>query len=392
MNYNNPQHRAAVGWCYFLYSVLFCTFCYIFLWKVQGGMLGMAQHILSHGQTVYFPPIGALVLTVVLWLVQLLLNSITRLRGEWYALSFFPSFLLLAALTYADSTLYTGASITPLKVGVPLALLVYFVVAFTLRGTAPFTSQRGYGWEIRLLLPNAIIMMLSFIFTCSLSYTEKELHNQVEIEYAIARGDYQKALTIGKYSPKVNQTTTALRAVAMAYEGVLGDKLFNYPQLYGAEGLLLNRADSLRLLYSPDSLYFRLGAYPSARTTTALMFLQWLDKSEKQRKPLAKDYLLAALLLECKLPEFVEELNKIQEISDSIDYPRYYQEALILYRHRFRPELPYHNIIQETNYEDYQAAMRQGQDDNAASNLAGEDFGTTYWWYYDFGNMKNEEE
>lgn len=391
MNYNNPQQRSAVLWCYVLYSLLFCAFCYIFLWKVQGGMLGMAQHILSHGQTIYFPPVGALVLTVVLWLLQLLLNTIVRLRGEWYAFSFFPSFVFLTALTYADSTLYTGASIVPVKVGVPMVLVLYFLLAFILRGTAPFTSQRGYGWEVRLLLPNAVIMMLSCILTCSFSYTEKELHNQVEIEYAIANGDYRKALTVGKYSPRANQATTALRAVAMAKEGVLGDKLFNYPQEYGAEGLLLNRADSLRMLYAPDSLYFMLGAYPSARTTTALMFLQWLDKSEAQRKPLAKDYLLAALLLERKLPEFVEELNLIQEISDSIDYPRYYQEALVLYRHRFRPELPYHNVIQETNYEDYQSAMRQGEDDHQSKNLAGEDFGTTYWWYYDFGNKKNEE-
>lgn len=391
MNYNNPQQRSAVHWCYFLYSALFCTFCYIFLWKVQGGMLGMAQHILSHGQTVYFPPVGALVLTIVLWLLQMLLNTITRLRGEWYTLSFFPSFLILATLTYADSTLYTGDSLLPVKVGLPLALVAYFVLAFTLRGTAPFTSQRGYGWELRLLVPNAVVLTLSCFLTCSLSYTGKELHNQVEIESAITHGDYQKALSIGKYSSQTNQTTTALRAFAMAQEGALGDKLFNYPQHYGAEGLLLNRADSLRMIFSADSLYYQLGAYPSARTTSALMFLQWLDLSEKQRKPLAKDYLLAALLLERKLPEFVEELNKVQEISDSIDYPRYYQEALILYRHRFRPELPYHNIIQETNYEDYQAAMRRGEKDHEAANLAGEDFGTTYWWYYDFGNKKNEE-
>lgn len=390
MNYNNPQHLRTAQWIYFLVSILFCTFCFFFLWKVQGGMLGMAQHILSGGMTVYYPLVGALVLTFVLLLLQLILNKITRLHAEWYAVSFFPSFLLLTLLTSLDANLYTESGWGNWSWLGPLGLCIYVAFVFICKNFRLMSSHRGYGWELRLLIPNLVILLAGIFLTCLFSYTKKELHDQTEIEYAISNGDFKKALTVGKKNSTATRTTTALRAFALAREGELGEKMFNYPQYYGAEGLWLNRSDSVRMLYKPDSIYYYLGAYPSARTQTALMFLQYLDQSESQRKPMAKDYLLAALLLEKKLPEFVQELAKQHAITDSIKYPRYYQEALILYRHRFNPELPYENVVQETNYEDYQSIIRKGKTKKESQFRAGKDFGMTYWWYYDFATKKND--
>ena len=84
-----------------------------------------------------------------------------------------------------------------------------------------------------------------------------------------------------------------MRAFALARCGQLGERLFEYPQDFGSEGLLIDRSDSLRTMFHVDSVYYYLGAYPSAQTPTTMKFLQYLDLSERQRKPMAKDYYLA---------------------------------------------------------------------------------------------------
>ena len=96
MSGSNPQPMRTEHGIHIFVGSLFCAFCFCHLWLVQGGTLAVAQHILSHGQTVYHYHIGAIVLTTALLLIQWVLNKVTRLRGKWFALSFFPSFLLLS--------------------------------------------------------------------------------------------------------------------------------------------------------------------------------------------------------------------------------------------------------------------------------------------------------
>ena len=52
---------------------------------------------------------------------------------------------------------------------------------------------------------------------------------------------------------------TALRAYAMSREGTMGEKLFRYPQLYGAAGLLISTSNENALRLNADSLYVYLG-------------------------------------------------------------------------------------------------------------------------------------
>ena len=69
MNYNHPQIQKAVDIIHIVVGFLFCLFSFLYLWKVQGGVIGMAQHVLSGGQTVYSPLVGAIVLTIALFVL-----------------------------------------------------------------------------------------------------------------------------------------------------------------------------------------------------------------------------------------------------------------------------------------------------------------------------------
>lgn len=385
-----PQRQRTEVWIYFLVGSLCCAFCFCYLWKVQGGMLAMAQHILSRGQTVYYPAVDALLLTIVFQVLQWVLNMATRLRGEWFALSYFPPFVMLSVLTSLDATVYTGHGVGAWSWGFPLVAAAYIGLVIFLRGKVMFRSHRGAGLQLKLLIPNILIALIMMLLTCTWSDNDKRLHHQFDMELAISNSDYQKALLVGRSDMRVNPSISALRAYALARCGQLGERLFDFPQPYGSDGLLISRADSLRTLYHLDSIYYHLGAYPSAETTTTMKFLHYLDLSERQRKPMAKDYLLAALLLDKKLPEFVNQVEKMRNDSVELVLPRHYQEALVLYRHRFKPDFWYENEEQEKHYNAYQSDMRKGIDDREESSLSGEYFGNTYWWYYDFSTANKE--
>ena len=78
---------------------LFVTFSFCYLYFYQNDLLAMAQHILSNGQTYYHRFWGGLLITAVLTLFQIAINSYFKLRGCTYVLSYVPSFLLLTSAT-----------------------------------------------------------------------------------------------------------------------------------------------------------------------------------------------------------------------------------------------------------------------------------------------------
>lgn len=79
-------------------AILFCGFTFVYLYFYQADMLAVAQHILSGGATTYDGLIGAVIITAVLQLVQVGIFSVMPLSGNFHALTYFPSALLLALL------------------------------------------------------------------------------------------------------------------------------------------------------------------------------------------------------------------------------------------------------------------------------------------------------
>lgn len=387
MNYNNPQIGRAARIVYALCGSLFCLFCFLFLWRVQGGVLGMAQHVLSGGKTVYNPVMGALIITFVLWLLQQLLNLLFRLKWEWYFLSFFPSLLTLAMLTDVDASVYAGQGMKGWLWGYPVTLLLYVAVVWVVKHFPTLVDCRAYGREVRLLLPNSVGLLFLFLMVCGLSNTEENLHHQMKIEQEMVQGNYDAALQVASRSASANREMTAMRSFALAQKGELAECLFTYPQPFGAEGLLLPRKDTVQLRFSPERIYHYLGAYPH-EGQAATDFLRTLSHLPRQAKEGVGDYLLCALLLDRRLPEFVKEFGRYYALSDSISLPRHYEEALVLYRHRYDVNLKYDNKVQEVNYADYRSCESEGGNPEELASRMRKEFGKTYWWYYDYAQKK----
>lgn len=384
MNYNHPQAQKTAAFVRVVCGFLFCFFSFFFLWKIQGYVMGMAQHVLSGGLTVYSPLVGAGIITFLLLLLQILLNRIFRLEREWHTVSFFPSFFTLAMLTSVNATAYTEFSLGYWIWFYPLCWMLFFCAVSFFKHLPSTYDERAGGVAAKMLIPNLIIFLLFIVFCISFSNTDETLHHQMQMEYMVSQKDYDEALEVGKGSKTINRETTALRAYSLYKKDELGERLFNYPQQYGSEGLLLDLKDSVRMIFQPMELYKQLGAYPRFHKEPALEFLELLDLSEKARQPMAEQYLLCAYLLDRKIDKFVLKLSEVYNLNDSVvELPRYYGEALVMYLRKNPGRYAYRNEILETNYADYRNMVRSVRSSTLALNKTRRDFGTTYWWYYD---------
>ena len=91
-------------------AILFILFSFGFLYCYQADLIAMAQHVLSEGKTHYDKMVGAVLITGVLWLLQLGLQSMAAIPKRFYAVTFFPSLLILAVLTDISPDIDQGFS------------------------------------------------------------------------------------------------------------------------------------------------------------------------------------------------------------------------------------------------------------------------------------------
>ena len=106
-------------------AIVFLLFVFVYLYFFQADLLSMVQHVLSGGATHYDRTIGTVIITAVLYLVHIGARRLGGLDRVCHALSYFPSLLLLAALTDVE----VDFSVSPLR-GLwlwlaPLLLAVY---------------------------------------------------------------------------------------------------------------------------------------------------------------------------------------------------------------------------------------------------------------------------
>jgi hypothetical protein len=133
MNYNHPARNDSTMTIAVVCAFIFVVFSFLWLYFFQSDLLAAFQHVLSAGQTSYNHTVGAVIITLVLWLLQMGVCSVLKLKRYAYALTFFPSMLLLAVLTSAGQD--TGFSI---RFGVwlwlfPLLLLGWYVLVRIVR-------------------------------------------------------------------------------------------------------------------------------------------------------------------------------------------------------------------------------------------------------------------
>lgn len=360
-----------------LCAVVFATFSFIYIYMFQGELLALLQDHLSEGVTRSNTLVTAMVITILLVLLQWLINSVSRLCGRWEALSYIPSCALLALLTDVnDGTILYSAN--KWLWGVPLCVLLYLGVVWLERMTKHAQRRDFFG----VLWPNMLTFSLLFVLTSQIGNHAPAPHMELAAWRYMHDDDYEKVLRVGRRSDDYNAELTALRNLAMAKTGQLGERMFHYPQPYGAEGFIFNKYSQQTTSYGASEYYTRLGNEPFGGESGMAFCHRMYAKNDSA---IYRDIYLAALLLEKNLPTFVAESAVKNAVGSAL--PTHYQEALVLYNdlHPSTPVAFTPDSAVVSRFAEFRALEQEHVGNSiVAKNLAKRKFGDTYWFYYDF--------
>lgn len=361
-------------------AFLFVAFSLTYLYFMQGDLLSEAQFVYSHGLTSYSIPIGAVVITVVLQIIQKVQVNILRFNWQYYALSYFPSLFLLGLLTgitHDDLPDFHWGCWSWL---IPIAFVLYFVLVYLQKDKKMMIDS------VSELLWRNYIILFAFILMCGAIPRTNEVHQyEFSVERHIVQKDYEGALNVAQQSLHSTRRLTELRMYALARKGLLAECLFDYPQYYMGEGLLsVSDSDSI-YRYPPLKICVWLGAVPDGvKVRTTYQYLWALNAVDSLRTQRTQDYFLCYLLLQKKLKEFQKELVRFYPDSICPRLPRAYSEAVVYINNVYGENLQYTidpKIIDRFRL--YEQRKESIQNETERNNLLRREFGNTFWWYYE---------
>lgn len=370
--------RTMIGVC----GLLFSTFSFVYLYVFQRDVLEALHFSLAHGKTQFAPLASAAVLTLVMVLLRWGINSLLGLKGYIRSLSYLPSFLILCALTDLGRNVYAPGYHTIWLWLLPLTILLFVGGGYWLR--ALFRNWLNEEGSIRgLVISNLSILLFMCLTTMLIGNTHRAFHYELEIERHLRNKDYAAALEVGKHSLEAGRTLTALRALAMAHAGEMGERLFQYPQHYKAEGLFFAPSQEAVLRFTNDSIYRFLGKQAGS-SEGHIDYLRSLCYTGQGRY-VALDYYLSGLLLDKRLDEFAKAITDLYDEKDTL--PHYYREAMFLYQTQLPASA---STSQDTllmeRWKTYKDFQRELGTSSGAKNQIRRKFGDTYWWYFDYQN------
>ena len=362
--------------CGFLFSV----FSFVYLYVFQRDVLEALHFSLAHGKTHFVPLASAFIITFILILLRWGVNSLLKLKGNIRAISYFPSFLILGALTDAGKDVYVYNHPSSWGWLLPLVLVAYALIVYWLRQI--FKKRlNNEGSPVALMNSNLLIMVAFSLMTAMIGNTNRDFHHELEAERYLRSHQYIEALKVGEKSLKVTRTMTVLRSIAMSHAGVLGEELFAYPQYYRSDGLFFANDSAQTLRYTNDSIYYLLGVRPYTGEDRMEFLRNICYKGTG--KYTALDYYLSALLLEKQIDTFGKALADFYETEDTL--PRYYQEAILVYRES-HPDCQFavNDSTLIKRYDDYHKRKADFSSPIEEQNRMRREFGDTYWWYFDY--------
>ena len=345
-------------------AILFLIFTFTYLYFYQADVLAVTQHLLSGGQTHYDRTIGAVLLTLVLYVLHLGVLALTKLTRRAHAITYFPSLLALSVLTgihvYNDGSFDFGRWYW---LGTVL-LVVFAVLAFFLYKLHLFEQQIKLSYNpLRLLWMNMLLMCAMFIFVGFTSNHSDVFHYRMRMESCLQNKDYDGALKVGEKEAVADSNLTLLRIHALARKRQLGERLFEYP-LCGGSSVML----------------------PDGRNVKPLMY-----PSYKFIKYPALDFELCKYLLDKDLGSFANLINERSDVyalsEDSLKdaLPKHYREALVLYnRLKANPVVSYHHEVFDADFEDFLKLMKKEKTVDRLQKRLRSVYGNTYWFYYYF--------
>lgn len=384
MNFNNPDKGGSTIVIRTMCAAVFVVFSILWLYCFQADVLAVAQHVLSGGRTHYNPLVGTVLITGVLWLLQLLVCSLTKLKKMFHALTFLPSMLLLAVLSDINSDIDLHFNIGVWWVVVPLVLVVWVLLVIAARGFQPYERGSGAFFSRRSWV-NMAIMAVMMTGVVAVANTNAVFHYRARVETCLLKGDYSRALDVGSRSHETDASLTMLRIYALSKTGQLGQRLFHYPPTGGSRAMLPFGQSVRTLRFPADSIFRYLGAIPKGSLREEGSTIRYLLRLEQTGKatPAVADYILCAYLLDRDLDSFVRTLSRYYQVGT--DLPRHYREALTLYTHlRAAPILSWSDSVTEEDYADLQQLEAQYPDSIERKLRVAEKYHESYWYYYEY--------
>jgi len=384
-------------------AFLLFTFCWLYFF--QGDMLAVAQHGLSGGKTHYDLTIGAVIITSVLFVLQLAAAMLTRLaRHHW--LTYVPSFLLLSFVSSVSSPFSWGAW----PWAGPLVLVLWVVAVVVVRKLYSAASGWLSAGVWRDLWQNLLPMAAMMLFVAGMSDTNAVRHFRAHAELSLMRGDADEVLRTGDRSLETDESLTMLRLFALSRQGVLGDSLFTYAvtgtsldmlPLAGSQGRLMLMPDTLlwdHFGVRPDTIVLRsdsalrvqwaadtlrpayAGVSPFASRFTVRQYLDSLEH-DSMATTAVRDYRLAGHLIDRRLDSFAVALPRYYPLSaDSL--PRHYREALVLYQQRFDTLFIYKDSLMLECWKAFEAYDSLYAKKSERLIRMENQQKRTYWYYY----------
>ena len=388
MKYASPFVRVIAKRLPIYCAIYFGLFSYLFQRWVECDVLAQAQFQLSEGATVYHPSLYALFCTLLLLLPGLLLHRFCHwLPLRLLAVNWLPSFLLLGLLCHWRFPEVGDTASAPSWWWVAVTMVAWAVLLYMGWGFRDSTKESStfatYAW------PNALLLALFSVISVSFANTDIRTHRTLAALRLAEEGQWQSVLRQAHHEQHPPRQLSMLTARALSQTGQLADRLFAYPQPWGAEGLLPLEGDTLLFHSLPRLVGHHLRYLKSDRTTLDLLFVA-VDTDAAQ--PL-RHYHLAALLLERRLPEFAQLLRQDSTLSPPL--PRHYAEALALLSPTDSLAPIDSSVLQSLQSFD---SLRLGTSPLLRSRELSERrfqchrrYGDTYWFYFYFP-PKNENE
>ena len=361
-------------------AILFLIFTFCFLYCYQADILTVAQHVLSKGQTHYNRTIGAVLITIVLYLLQLGVCSFTKLDHRTHALTYFPSLLILATITDINTDIDRGLSLGVWLWIFPLLILLYVVWVWLSRRFLPYEpGANSSDRPLRMMWINVLLMALMFFLVGLVSNHNDVFHYRMHAENAMLHNDFKEASSVGQKSQATDSSLTMIRAYALGRQGLLGDRFFEYSLMGTSRVLLPDGVTTKLLLYPEEKFYKSLGVVLLPRKDP-MGYLEFVNKHRLGTR-MAADYLLIGYLLDRRLDAFAYAITQYYDVSK--DLPIHYCEALVLYNHMHsNPYVEYHNNVVEADYKDFVRLSRSEKRPTARQAVLKSTFGDTYWYYY----------
>lgn len=366
-------------------ATLFALFSFSFVARFQAPLLELFYDHVSTGKLQFNAYVVGAVVSLVLTSLALWLNRYTGFKREWTALSYLPSAILLSFMTDIDRSLYTGDYgygkwLTVFAVGI----FIYASISFVLRRML-FAKIKNIAMSAnRILWRNIQIFVVLFCMVGFLSNSEENFKREALVASYYKKGEIDKALNVGYLSQVASRHLTAQRACILAENGLLGEKLFEYPQPYASEGLV--PTGERVSPFVADRVYSLLGVRPLDGEDTRSLLKRAVESDTASA--VAKDYYLSALLLDRSIVEFVNTLKEYYPDTDTRNLPKHYKEALMLYESiDSNASFSVDDAEMQGDFESLKALEAEHDDFFVRGNYVRRKFGRTYWWYFLYGNM-----